>query len=225
VDTAKLPSLIALYSSSMQSGKSEVARILRREYGYTLVKFADPLKDMTRVLLAHMGMYPNQIEKYIEGDRKEETIEFGRCQTTARRIMQTLGSEWGRDTIGKDLWVSLAQVKINELIGRGQRVVIDDMRFPNEYEMIRQNEGRIIRVERRGNIRRSALTDHQSEGQLDTFKFDATIFNNGSLADLHRYVIEALGVKPTAKKEKAPCPECGSTFKHWMSCSEYTGHF
>lgn len=24
--------------------------------------------------------------------------------------------------------------------------------------------------------------------------------------------------------KKPPCPECGSTFKHWMSCSEYTGH-
>jgi hypothetical protein len=224
VDTAKLPSLIALYSSSMQSGKSEVARILQREYGYTLVKFADPLKDMTRVLLKHMGMFPAQIEKYIEGERKEETIEFGRCQTTARRIMQTLGSEWGRDLIGKDLWVSLAQVKINDLIGRGQRVVIDDMRFHNEYCMVCDNDGKLWRVERRNSMT-VEFNQHKSEGQLNYARFDATIFNNGSLADLHRYVIEALGVKPAAKKEKAPCPECGSTFKHWMSCSEYTGHF
>ena len=175
-----LPPLIALYSPCAQQGKSTVASILTHEYAYQLVKLAGPLKAMLRVYLAEWGIPPADIERYIEGDLKEKLIPG--VDKTARHLMRTLGTEWGRDQVGPGSWVRLARMKIMGLIKAGKRVVVDDMRFEEEYFGLNLLSAKMIQVIRPGHG--EAKADHRSEGGLSGVKFHHTIINRGTMNEL-----------------------------------------
>lgn len=154
------------------SGKSEVAAILVNEFGFTRVKFADPLKNMLRTLMRDMGYCEDDIERHVEGDLKEAIIpEIG---VTMRHLMVTLGTEWGRDAVHPDLWTRLWAASADNHTD----VVVDDVRFVNEVDLIRERGGVVWRVERPGLV----AGDHVSE-QL-AVQWNATIENTGTLGDL-----------------------------------------
>lgn len=123
------------------SGKTTAAKYLVEAHGFTLVKFAGPLKSMMRCL--GLG------DREIEGDLKEQpcAILGGK---TPRHAMQTLGTEWGRALIHSDLWVNAAMEMAADVLDHGGRVVIDDMRFGNEVKAVKSNGGIIIRINRPG---------------------------------------------------------------------------
>ena len=79
---------------------------------------------------------------------------------TSRRWQQLFGTEFGREMIHPDIWVRITMARADTL----PRVVIDDMRFPNEYEAVRAAGGVCYRVHRPG---ASVTSQHASEGQLD----------------------------------------------------------
>jgi hypothetical protein len=185
----KMPRLIGLYSSVAQSGKSQVANILAGYDGVSNLKFAAPLKRMARVLFASHGIDLLEIEEMVEGKLKE--VHHPKLGCTPRHIMQTLGTEWGRDCIDKDFWVNAALSHARVMREKGFHVVIDDMRFSNEYVAILKNGGHVWKIERPGAPK--PATGHPSEGLLDDFPFDRVIVNNGSLDDLCRKVVEAWG--------------------------------
>lgn len=84
-------------------GKSTAAAYLAEAHGFARVRFAGPLKAMVRAFLAEVGAPSTEIERMIEGDRKEvAAAELSGC--TPRRFMQALGTEFGRDTIHAELW-------------------------------------------------------------------------------------------------------------------------
>jgi hypothetical protein len=171
--------LIALYSPAPQSGKSTLAEHLTQHRGYELVKFAGPLKDMLRCLLFdHCGIDHATTERYVDGDLKEQFVpEIG---VTTRHLMQTLGTEWGRDHVRSDLWVHLARQSVMRHIAAGKRVVIDDMRFQNEWMMVRDLGGQVVRIER-GDAPAQDF-GHASEGGLNNVPM-TLLRNDGSLDD------------------------------------------
>lgn len=178
-----VPRVIALYSSVMQSGKSTTAQYLSEAYGYKLIRFCDPLKDMVDTMLGYAGLSDDDIWEHLYGSKKEWPIKQLNG-VTARHLMQTLGTEWGRQHVFPDLWVNLAlkRVKDAPLI----RFVIDDMRFANEYAAVRSIYGaQVWRVNRPG---AHATNGHVSEGQLDSHLFDKTLDNSGSIQDLHSQI-------------------------------------
>ena len=97
-------------------GKSTVADYLVKKHGFTLIKFAGPLKAMMRAL--GLG------EREIEGDLKEKPCGLlaGR---TPREAMQTLGTEWGRQHFGQNFWVNIAMERAVDVLDQGGRVVFD----------------------------------------------------------------------------------------------------
>jgi hypothetical protein len=134
--------LVAL-TGSRGCGKSEVARILVQEHGYTRMRFADGLKRMLKAI----GLTDAQVD----GHEKEIFSEMLGGKTP-RWAMQSLGTEWGRDCISKDLWVNVTR---NDIVAHlvkepAARIVIDDCRFPNEEEMINNFGGQLWRVRRPG---------------------------------------------------------------------------
>ncbi len=178
----RLPQVIGLYSPVMGSGKTEIATFLCRAYGYTLVKFAGPLKAMTRGLLYGIGIDNEIIDRMIEGDLKEKPILDHLPSFTPRRVMQTLGTEWGRNTIAPGLWVDLAEARIANILERGGRVVIDDLRFVNEYHcLINQSEASMWFVTRPDQPQYAA---HPSEGLLSAHPFDEYVINHGTIHEL-----------------------------------------
>jgi hypothetical protein len=149
------------------SGKTTAAKRMVEHHGFTRVRFAGPLKAM----LAALGLSPAEID----GDRKEVPCELlgGR---TPRWAMQTLGTEWGRDLIADDLWIRAWKTAVAKTLP-GSCIVVDDCRFPNEFEAVKSLNGIVIRVERDG--AGSGAAGHASE----TFKLDAdqVVPNNGTL--------------------------------------------
>ena len=121
------------------SGKSTVAKHLVEKHGFTLVKFAGPLKNMMRAL--GLG------DREIEGDLKEQPHPL-LCGETPRHAMQTLGTEWGRNCIGQEFWIRAALENAHAVLDQGGRVVIDDCRFNNEADAVRALGGEIIQIRR-----------------------------------------------------------------------------
>ena len=173
------PKLIALYSSAPQSGKSTIAEILKEE-GYKTVSFATPLKEMTVRFLMGFGYSKGDAERII----KDKDFVIGEVDLRVRDIMQRLGTEWGREMIHKNVWVKMWEAK--------QRlfpfVVVDDMRFPNEHQIVKKYGGVMLKVSRDEAIQKS-VEQHASERALDSFEFDRVIENNGSISELYDKVL------------------------------------
>lgn len=159
------------------SGKTTAATRLVHNHGFVRVRFADPLKAMLRVLLQARGVGGLSVDAMIDGDLKEMSArELG--GRTPRHAMQTLGTEWGRKLIAPSLWVDAWR----DVAQRYPRVVVDDVRFPDEAAVVTALSGRIYALHRPGLV----AGDHESERH--TLVVDGVVENDGSVDDLHARV-------------------------------------
>lgn len=162
------------------SGKT-TARIALNNAGWRHVKMADTLKNMARVMFSDLGLNP---EDCVEGRLKEIQLDelLGK---SPRHVMQTLGTEWGRGCIGDSIWVTIAKSRIEKLLCDGVDVVLDDVRFDNEAEMIASLGGTIVEINGRGGI----SGNHESENVV---KSSLKIENNGKIEDFQNSVVYIL---------------------------------
>lgn len=167
------------------SGKSTAAQVLI-DKGYIRVKNASMLKGMLRLLYGVSDLKPVEIERRIEGDLKEtpDPILMGK---TPRHAMVTLGTEWGRDLIHPDLWATLWKAQASALMERGMNVVVDDVRFPNEEQALRDLGGSLYLIQRET---QGISSGHISE-RLE-LNFDAVIPNTGTIEDLKGALLTAI---------------------------------
>lgn len=160
------------------SGKSTLAeRLMTGIHGYARVKMADPLKNMVRSLLRDAGIPESEIERYVEGDLKETPIaELG--GTTSRRLMMTLGDEW-RNMHGELLWANIAAAKTASLLAAGRKVVVDDIRYPFELEVMARFSPKTL-VVTRGKLHFQPYGEdrHPGERPMPVDRFDSHIAND-----------------------------------------------
>lgn len=171
-------------------GKDSVARELVT-LGYKVVRFAGPLKSMLRAFYTEHGIAPAEIERKIEGDLKEVPCPL-LCGRTPRHAMQTLGEEWGRQLISRDLWVESLAYRA-EASG-ATKVVVPDVRYANEAATIEGIGGEVWRVAAAARVAPTAGSGHASEEAVDTLPVTKEIDNNGTLFELSRAVRAALQV-------------------------------
>lgn len=155
-------------------GKSTAAAALD---GATRHRFAGPLKRMLHAL----GLTWEEID----GAHKEDPCALLGYKTP-REAMQSLGTEWGRDTIDPDLWMRAWLVS---LPAEGL-IVVDDCRFPNEADAIRAAGGIIVRVHRPGHT--NPAPAHESEQHSAAMKADYEI-SASTVADLQHMVRDMFG--------------------------------
>ena len=153
------------------SGKSTAAQVLI-DAGWVRIKFADPLKDMLRAI----GLTEDQIE----GHLKEVPCDLLQGKTP-RWAMQTLGTEWGRNSIGERFWLDIARRKIALAMAAGLSVVVDDVRFENEAQVIRELGGLVLGISRNVNV----SGGHVSENGTTV---DMTHINSGTVAELRGFM-------------------------------------
>ena len=120
------------------------------------ISFATPIREMLRPLLQYFTEDPDEF--LVEG--KAATIPG--INASGRRLLQTLGTEWGR-AMNSRLWVRCAEVRAKDALEDGRQIVFDDVRFPNEVEMIRGLGGKVWRLSREGI---SSDDSHSSEAGL-----------------------------------------------------------
>lgn len=111
-------------------------------------------------------------------------------EASPRRLLQTLGTEWGRRCIGPDLWVDLARRAWRETLARGGSVVLPDVRFANEADAIRADGGEVWLVYRPSV---AGVAPHVSEAGLPLRLIDRLVVNDGTVDQLRERVAETLG--------------------------------
>jgi dephospho-CoA kinase len=153
-----------------RSGKDTVAEIIEYNTACSKFAFADPIKDM---LFSGLG---------IDIGQSKDTSEF--CGVSHRKLMQTLGTDWGRIMISEDIWLEVVRQKteVVRLLSQNKgTVLVTDVRFPNEAAWVRKN-GTLIHVIGRGGIQ----GDHSSEDGIPLIEGDVIIENNGTIEDLRK---------------------------------------
>ena len=133
-----------------------------------IVHFADALKETAQVLF-RLGEWEVNTQ---EG--KKTTINW--IGKTVRELLQGIGQGL-RDTIDPNLWVKILFANTKGW----SNYIIADVRYPNELEAIKERNGILLRIDRKG----AGAGNHSSETALDDYKeWDVHIENNNSIEDL-----------------------------------------
>ncbi len=169
-----IPALIGL-TGHKRAGKNTVADWLTQYHGYHQIAFAEPIKQMIAGML-------NETVETLER-LKDENVDW--LDQTRRYLLQTLGTNYGRDCIHPNIWIKIA---LRKTVGYS-RCVFTDVRFKNEAFMLRQHhftpDTQIWRIERPGcDGKNSNGTWHASECEVPLIDVNCTLKNNGTIIDL-----------------------------------------
>lgn len=168
------PQLVGI-TGRLKSGKTVLANYLETQ-GYKRRSFAAILKEVLSIIgFPCSSLYGSAEEK------ATNVPDFG---VSGRYAMQTLGTEWGRELIGPDIWVN--SLFVNR--PKGEYTVIDDVRFPNEVAAIRERGGIVLGVCRAAAQAITEHTSHASETQIDTLPVDAWLYNEATIEELYAKV-------------------------------------
>lgn len=159
-------------SGKAQHGKDTVAKLIAQILeGYG-----------NRVLITHFG----DLLKYI---CKSFFKWDGKKDVKGRSLLQNVGTNNIRAK-QPDFWVNFIAQVLSFFPDEWDFVIIPDCRFPNEYEVLKNNDidTVLLRVERPGF--QSQLTaeqlKHPSETALDDYNYDYKIVNNSTPFDLRK---------------------------------------
>jgi hypothetical protein len=195
------------------AGKDAVADILVRDYGFTKMAFATPVKEMVGRLDPILGFHQEQCcedcEQEIEEIRLSDLRGYGLTDEDIkwdpdygpelRRLWQYFGTELFRAE-DEDFWVNKAYIALLE--SASDRVVFTDVRFENEAEMV-YDMRRVEAAQEWNNPHKSSVwriarpdqhpTDvHVSEQMVGLLGEEVTILNKGTLQDLEEPVAIAM---------------------------------
>ena len=201
-----------------RSGKDTAAQALV-DQGWTRMAFADPLKEMSMKLRGVWVEVPEGVHLDaavpVMRDSSGHGGSFAQYHYVVdalgmeaakdlvpdvRRLLQTLGTDCVRGTFGGTAWVDLMERKIRQALSNGECVVIPDVRFHEEFDLIARLGGDVIGVWR-GDFDSlcDALDDEDERHSTDTHvsetnvyhlldRCDYVVCNNGSIDELHRGV-------------------------------------
>jgi hypothetical protein len=155
-----------------QNGKSTLYKLIENnvdlENGPVIVRysFAQPLKAICHLLFGGSA-------DYWYGDLKEEVLHP--WNLTPRHIMQKVGTELFRNNFGEDFWIKTAKMHIERVTdfekSRDVCIIIDDVRFDNEAQMVKELGGNVYEVIRgNGPV---ILDNHASEQGISPDLIDA----------------------------------------------------
>jgi hypothetical protein len=146
----------------MRSGKDTSAEYIQSKKGGAILKFADPMYAIHDFAVSLLGLEGKQ-----------------------RRLLQLIGTEWGRECLGTDFWVDHLERTVASQKGN---IYVTDCRFPNEAERLTKLGFFLVKVVRPREARLEAgasSEDHASERHIPAIEADVEIRNDGSLSDLH----------------------------------------
>ena len=176
-----------------RSGKDTIADFLVEKYNFVKYGFADPIKEIARIIF---GFTENQLF-----EKEKDIIDEG-WGIKPRDFFQKFGTDYGQFIFPKHfpeifkekdertLWILvfkrwyLNKIKENPNL----KVVISDVRFKHEFECIKELNGYVIRVKRGNNVK----DEHISENELDKMEFDNTLFNDGTKEELFEKIIDII---------------------------------
>ncbi len=150
-----------------RSGKDTAGNYLSTELDLETYALASPIKERINDMFGWD-------ERHADGELKE--VDDPKWGFSPRKAYQLFGTEFGR-ALRDDMWTHMAHVKAKE----AGSIIVTDVRFENEAEWIRSNEGVIVHI-RRDNVV-GAVCGHASEAGISKSTGDFHIVNNGTLSE------------------------------------------
>lgn len=140
------------------------------------MSMASPIKDACRILF-------DLSEDQLNGSLKEDIDK--RWGLSPRRMFQWLGTDVFRERFDSSFWITHAEHRIRRIIKSHDVIIIPDIRFVNEAEMIMSFKNhmliRVVRPDRKDD-------PHKSETDMDRIPaswIDHVITNDGSLDEFY----------------------------------------
>lgn len=165
--------IVGLYSNGSRAGKDSIAGFLVEDFGFVQRNMATAIRtillDLNPVIRDNDGEY-----WYLKDLFKAYDGDWDKVKAASREsvdYMIRLGQSC-RDNLGYDVWLNTV---FNH---RPNRLVIADVRQPNEYEAIKARGGQVWKVIRPGAEKRGM------DGLLEGYHFDSVVYNTGNLANL-----------------------------------------
>lgn len=215
------PVLIGV-GGKLTAGKDTFADFLVAQHGFEKLGMSDPLATALYTLDPIVRLEWAGFADWAQSNDWDTRIGLARyCEIIdhvgyqhakqvpeVRRLLQVLGTEVGRDLLGRDTWTNVARRSIDEIRGRGVPAVITGIRYGNERDLIESMGGTLVWVERPnaseqpqdtptspniGNVVLQAidaaldpqrLERHSSEVTLTAEDFHLVLVNDGTLEDL-----------------------------------------
>jgi len=181
------------------SGKNAVAEMLVKNHGYEQDSFAKSLKDAVSAVFG----WPRELLEGNTPDSREwreapdtwwtEQLEM---PVSPRLALQVIGTEVFRGKYHNNIWVASLLRRVGD-----RKVVVSDVRFPNEIKLIQEYGGKVIWVKRdmpewantgmeasigdeNAVMTMQKLGIHSSEWAWTGSQFDYTINNDKGLQEL-----------------------------------------
>ena len=218
IDRRDVPTSLVGFVGLKRSGKDTAAQGLITR-GWKRMAFADPLKEMSMNLRGVWVEVPEELSdlhldsvitvmggfaKYHEvvdalGMEKAKDLV-----PDVRTVLQTLGTDCVRGTLGERTWTDLTDQRVQEELARGEAVALTDVRFDEEFTLVHDLGGIVIGVWRgdQDSLDRALVdasvgvlgADHVSETNAYNLlqRADVVICNCGSVSDLQRAVCDVV---------------------------------
>lgn len=157
--------ILAFYSPYPGAGKTSAQKRILSALGRDQARglsFADPVRQALYPIFSKLGIDSPD-------DFKGLPLPGVLGGRTFRDFLIAFGQA-GR-SVWPDIWVELLRQEIRE--APEEVVVIDDLRMPNEYTMLRERGAKIVRMTVPGRT----VVPSETEGLLEGYAFDAELEN------------------------------------------------
>jgi len=173
------------FGHKKQTGKSTAASELGYyliEQGYTieLVAFADSLYEICNKLYSWAGF---ETKRFYDKHPEMKQIILENIGKSPRQILIDFGTKAVREQVYERTWVDYLLYRNSYT----DFLLISDVRFPNEFQAIRDRGGFLIKV-----VRPQIMDTHDvaDDAINETFLWDLTIINDGTIPQLRNKLID-----------------------------------
>lgn len=168
-----------------RSGKDSSGNYMIAKYNYTRYAFADPIKDIIKIMFDFNTKQLNEDKEIIDE----------RWNISPREILQKFGTDICRNDLkeyipnikldNETLWIKLFRFFYEK--NKDKDIVVTDVRFLDEINIIKSLGGKIIKINRNNVL----YDSHSSECNIDNYSkdlIDYHIDNNYTYDDLYSQI-------------------------------------
>ena len=178
------PLLIGI-KGKIGAGKTTSANILTRDMAFTEYAMADPIKQIALVF--------GFTRRELYGTQEDKNTPNALWGLSARQFLQRFGTDICNTQFPihlpemSNVWIRLFEAFLERTTCL--KIIVSDVRFVAEADMIRKHKGIIIEVTNRERACSSTtVTNHQSETEQDLIKADHIIQNEGTVEELESMI-------------------------------------
>jgi hypothetical protein len=182
------------------AGKDTLAEILVKDHDFIKFSFASATKDVVSILFGwdREMVEGLTVESRLEREKVDEwwSNKLNINNFSPRMALQLIGTDLFRNKFYDEIWVAIVEKKIMNNLNKN--IVISDCRFPNEINLIKKYNGKMIHIYRnlpdwyndykKGIEREEIKKIHPSETSWIKTIFDYEIYNNSSLFFLNKKI-------------------------------------